>query len=192
MARYVFDALFEGHMIATCEASSSMVQAAVKLGMNSKTLCFHAKRLGCFKPNQSGRGIRKAPSKVAVSLNEIFDGSYTTYQTHKLKQRLLKEGVKQHQCESCGLGEWLSKPIPLEMHHINGINTDNSLENLKLLCPNCYALTENYRTKNIRNLSARLETAGVEPLKFGETLSVMIGNPEPSLPAKAGAEGVET
>ncbi|WP_461096618.1 hypothetical protein [Spirosoma luteolum] len=105
MARYVFDALFEEHMISTCEASSSMAQAAVKLGMNYKTLCFHAKRLGCFKPNQSGRGIRKAPSKVAVSLNEIFDGSYTTYQTHKLKQRLLKEGVKQHQCESCGLGE---------------------------------------------------------------------------------------
>ncbi|WP_461096617.1 HNH endonuclease signature motif containing protein [Spirosoma luteolum] len=78
------------------------------------------------------------------------------------------------------------------MHHINGINTDNSLENLKLLCPSCHALTENYRAKNIRNLSARLETAGVEPLKFGETLSVMIGNPEPSLPAKAGAEGVET
>ena len=37
-----------------------------------------------------------------------------------------------------------------------------------------------------------MEMFAVEPLKFGETLSVTIGNPEPSLPAKVGMEGVET
>ena len=70
---------------------------------------------------------------------------------------------------------------------------DNSLENIELLCPNCHAFTENYRAKNIKKLSARLETVDVEPLKFGETLSEMTGNPEPSLLAHfANVEGVET
>ncbi|MDZ7880284.1 MAG: hypothetical protein U5L45_21590 [Saprospiraceae bacterium] len=46
---------------------------------------------------------------------------------------------------------------------------------------NCRALTDNYRAKNIRNLSARSETTDVEPLKFGEVLTGQAdGNPEPS------------
>ena len=44
--------------------------------------------------------------------------------------------------------EWQGKPIPLELHHINGDNTDNRLENLQLLCPNCHAQTETYGGKN--------------------------------------------
>ena len=66
----------------------------------------------------------------------------------KLKNRLLKEGIKEHKCEKCGRGEWNDMPIPLELHHINGINTDNRLENLQLLCPNCHAQTDNYSGKN--------------------------------------------
>lgn len=149
-----------------------MARAAVTLGMNCKTLCFHAKRLGCFKTNQSGKGLKKIPSKAAVPMSDIFNGTHTTYQTHKLKKRLLKEGFKKSECESCGLTEWLSKPIPLELHHRNGIKTDNSFDNLELLCPNCHAFTENYRAKNIKNLSARMETFAVEPLKFGEASSL--------------------
>ena len=72
----------------------------------------------------------------------------STYQSFKLKRRLLKEGFKQHICECCGLSEWQASPIPLELHHLNGDNRDNRLENLQLLCPNCHALTDSYRGKN--------------------------------------------
>jgi predicted HNH restriction endonuclease len=37
--------------------------------------------------------------------------------------------------------------IPLELDRINGDRTDNRKENLRLLCPNCHALTETYRGK---------------------------------------------
>ena len=80
-------------------------------------------------------------------LNEILILD-STYQSHKLKRRLLSEGVKDHICESCRLSEWLGKSIPLELHHKNGNNRDNRLDNLMLLCPNCHALTESYRGKN--------------------------------------------
>ena len=65
--------------------------------------------------------------------------------TWKLKNRLLREGIKEHQCECCGETEWLDEPIPLEFHHKDGDRTNNTLQNIELLCPNCHALTDNYR-----------------------------------------------
>ena len=70
--------------------------------------------------------------------------------SHRLKERLLKEGLKTHQCEKCSLSEWLGLKIPLELHHINGHSSDNSILNLMLLCPNCHSFTDNYRGKNIK------------------------------------------
>ena len=70
-------------------------------------------------------------------------------------------------CENCGLIEWLGQQIPLEIHHINGVNTDNRIENLQLLCPNCHALTDNYRGR--AHLSALSERRDVECRKFKET-----------------------
>ena len=55
----------------------------------------------------------------------------------------------------------MGKPIALELHHINGIKNDLRIENLLILCPNCHALTDNYRGKNI-GMSAQRETSEVE------------------------------
>lgn len=71
--------------------------------------------------------------------------------THKLKKRLIREKYFEHKCYCCGNTEWMGKIIPLELEHINGINTDHSLINLTLLCPNCHAQTSTYRGKNKRN-----------------------------------------
>ena len=54
-----------------------------------------------------------------------------------------------HKCEMCNLTSWMGQDIPLEVHHLNGNNKDNAPENLQLVCPNCHALTNFYRGKNI-------------------------------------------
>lgn len=56
--------------------------------------------------------------------------------------------LRGRKCEQCGMTEWLGQPINLEVHHISGDRSDNSLENLLLLCPNCHSYTENYRQKS--------------------------------------------
>lgn len=185
MARYQFDSNFENLFLKVCIESESMAKAAVALKMNYKTLCFHAKRLGCFKPNQPGKKLAKRSSKKQIPLEDIFNGKHLTYQSHKLKKRILREGYKLHKCENCGLSQWLDNAIPLELHHIDGNRLNNHLQNLILLCPNCHALTDNYRAKNIKNLSAQTETFDVESLKIGEVFTVMYDNPEPS-PEKSG------
>lgn len=72
--------------------------------------------------------------------------TYTS--SHRLRNRLLKEGLKARICERCNNDRWLGQPIPLELHHVNGVNNDHRIENLQLLCPNCHAQTSTYRGKN--------------------------------------------
>ena len=76
----------------------------------------------------------------------VENSEYTS--TFRLRQRLLEHGLKQHVCERYGLAEWLGNFMPLELHHQNGVNYDNRLANLQLLCPNYHALTDNCRGKN--------------------------------------------
>ncbi len=67
-----------------------------------------------------------------------------------LKNRLIREGIKENKCENpeCGISDWHGKPIALQVHHINGVHNDNRLENILLLCPNCHAQTDTYAGKN--------------------------------------------
>lgn len=82
-----------------------------------------------------------------------FDYSRFTY-GKKIKSAQALDAIvalREHRCESCGLTEWLDKPIPLEVHHIDGKELNSELDNLILLCPNCHALTDNYRGRNINS-----------------------------------------
>ena len=59
--------------------------------------------------------------------------------------------LRGRKCENCGIEEWLGQPINLEVHHIDGDRTNNNLENLQLLCPNCHSYTENFCSNKIKN-----------------------------------------
>ncbi len=67
-----------------------------------------------------------------------------------LKGRLIKAGLLLEHCQSCGITHWRGGPLALELHHINGDEHDNSLENLILLCPNCHSQTDSWGGRNSR------------------------------------------
>ena len=71
----------------------------------------------------------------------------TTVTSYRLKQRLLSEGWMEARCSHCRNSHWLGGAIPLELDHIDGCPTNNRFENLRLLCPNCHALTPTYRSR---------------------------------------------
>lgn len=135
----------------------------VPAGGNYTTVNNKIKELNLDTSHFTGRGWNiglKFKPKKAKPLSEILVED-SNYQSFKLAQRLLKEGIEEHKCERGKRTEWEEVLIPLELHHINGTRTDNRLSNLQLLCPNCHALTDNYRGKNI-GMSALEETQDVE------------------------------
>lgn len=79
----------------------------------------------------------------------------TNTNSTKLRLCLLRSGIRAHRCERCDLSEWNGQPIPLELDHIDGDRAHNELANLRLLCPNCHALTPTYRGRNIGAYSAQ-------------------------------------
>lgn len=72
--------------------------------------------------------------------------------SHMLKLRLIKEGIKEHRCERCNLTEWEGQPIPITLDHINGDHHDNTLSNLRILCPNCHHQTSTFGARNRKAL----------------------------------------
>lgn len=62
-----------------------------------------------------------------------------------VKNLLYRLGLKTNICECCGINYWNNKPLVCELHHINGDTTDNRIENLQILCPNCHSQTFNYK-----------------------------------------------
>lgn len=79
-----------------------------------------------------------------------------TFDSVKIKNRLFSEGLKEKKCERCGITDWCGEPISLQLHHINGCHTDNRIENLQILCPNCHSQTEKFcKKKKLRTLKEK-------------------------------------
>ena len=65
-----------------------------------------------------------------------------------IKKYLDKYELIPYVCSECGCdGNWRGKVLALQLHHKDGDNTNNELDNLTYLCPNCHAITDTYGGK---------------------------------------------
>jgi hypothetical protein len=137
--------------------STSFRQVLTRLGLreaggNYFQLQKYTKELKLDTSHFKGKGWNKGLHfgfKPKTALKEILvRKSY--FQSYKLKNRLINEGLKPVHCEECGWAE-TSKDgrLPLEIDHINGDVHDNRLKNLRILCPNCHSLKPTHRGRNM-------------------------------------------
>ena len=133
-------------------------------GSNPKTVRKKMDEFGIDYSHFTGQRWNINPS------NPVYQGKYlpnlcehSSLSTSNAKTLVYKLGLKENKCEICGTSEWQGKSLVCELHHINGDSTDNRIENLQILCPNCHSQTENFRSRNIpKVMSASEETQKVE------------------------------
>lgn len=74
-----------------------------------------------------------------------------------IKRKILRKNLIEYKCHMCGmLPTWNQKELSLELDHINSINDDNRLENLRFLCPNCHSQVTNEHQKKLRKHRDRI------------------------------------
>jgi 5-methylcytosine-specific restriction endonuclease McrA len=135
--------------------STSLSEVCKVLGIrptNYRNLKVYIQRHGYDMSHFTGRHHMKgkkhnwSPKKP---LDEILVENSKYLSSRSLKKRLLKEEILTYECAICKLFEWMGKKIMLQLDHINGVNTDNRIENLRLLCPNCHSQTDTYCGRNV-------------------------------------------
>ena len=141
--------------IEAVKNSSSIAQVLVRLnlapyGGNYNTFHKRVKELNLDTSHFKGQACNKGKSFGPKRPIEDYLSNNQEIKSHSLKKRLISEGFFKHECATCGCSKWFGAKIPLELDHIDGNNKNNGLSNIRLLCPNCHAMTDNYRGKNIK------------------------------------------
>ena len=121
------------------EENQSKAYMCQQLQCKQDTLNAYLKKMGIeYAGNQGGKGIK-------VSKQYLPAEKYIKVPSMKLcilREKLIREGLKEDKCELCGLSEWQGTKITLELHHKDGNHYHNTLDNIQLLCPNCHSIQE--------------------------------------------------
>ncbi len=134
-----------------CKESTSYRQVLEKAGRSQGGSTSNAlkKKIQEFNIDISHFNIKNQNDREKYSLEEVFCKNSPVTQK-MLRGYVTRHNILEYKCEKCGCdGHWQNGIISLEIDHINGDNKDNRIENLHYLCPNCHALTETYRGRNI-------------------------------------------
>jgi hypothetical protein len=151
-------------LVPLVQESTSLMEVIRKLGLRStggshhqfkKILLMHGIDTSHFLGQRSSLGRRFAIRRSADDILVLrTDG--VKEKVRNLRRAMLERGVL-HQCLWCGIVDsWNGKPLVLQVDHIDGNSSNNLLENLRFLCPNCHSQTETFGSKNKNALVVQL------------------------------------
>lgn len=135
----------ESEIIEAIERTPSAKKAAKYLGVSYPTYKRYSRQYGIHKTK--GWPITKGlqakgpinPYHGKYPINDILDGKHPDFPIHRLKDKLIRSGIKNAECEQCGFKERriTDGKLPLLLNFEDGNNKNHKIENIRLLCYNC-------------------------------------------------------
>jgi 5-methylcytosine-specific restriction endonuclease McrA len=143
-------------LIIAVKNSNKLSEVIRKLGFktygaNTRTIKKHIVKLNLDISHFITRKeqLAEARSMIKIISNEDFFTLNEIDRKH-IKKRIIDQNLIEYKCQRCSITTWEGEKLSLHLDHINGINNDNRLENLRFLCPNCHSLTDTYCGKKLR------------------------------------------
>ena len=139
--------LLQSEIIIAQDESHSAAEAARKLNVSYNTYKKYAKMYGIMERCKctDANGLPKVhnPYRGKYPLEEILMGMHPGYQPHRLRKKLFAANLKQQVCEVCGYSEAriTDGKVPLVLAFKDGDRSNHILENLEIVCYNCYHKT---------------------------------------------------
>lgn len=162
---YTKEEFVEAWGAADSIADTARALGLVPQGGTHKSLKLAAKSLGLTTEHmtRSANNVFRGPQGGrTIPLDEILVENSTYSASSGLRKRLLKEGILEAKCSApyCPvpypqIDPWTGEETEtlLTLDHINGINDDNRVENLRILCDYCHAHTPTYGGKHHRGVN---------------------------------------
>ena len=120
--------------------------------------------------NQRGKGITtKGNTGWGVKIQDLFEGKHPNYPHWKLQERVVRDGYLKQECSNCGYDDYREKDKrgPYLICFLDGDSKNHELDNLHLLCYNCFYIVKPTgrmlsTPKNVTLLRKKLEEVWVE------------------------------
>lgn len=139
------------NLIEAVKTSNSYTEILIKVGAkfsNQAVVKRYIEGLGLDVSHIDIWAKRPNPFKKKDLKDVLIENSIYRH-TSGLRDRLIKEGILKNKCSDCGIGnKYNNKVITLQLDHINGVKTDNRIENLRILCPNCHSQSSTFAGRN--------------------------------------------
>lgn len=147
--------LLESDIRLAMSRTKSNAEAARFLGVNNRTYRRYArmyidldteKSLYDMHMNRGGKNTQKFSlnyMRKEHNIEDIIAGKYPKFPLQRFKEKLIRDGIIEEKCELCGFFEKRITDLkaPLLLTFRDGNNKNWQLDNLELLCFNCYYLT---------------------------------------------------
>ena len=113
---------------------------------NSYYLKDVVKKMGCSLNNKTIKKIKMKMDELNININDFSSSKDIPLETNnikknnkEIKRQLLEKNLIENKCQSCKIGDmWNGRLLSLKLDYNNGNPNDKNLDNMRLLCPNCF------------------------------------------------------